>query len=100
MRDEQSDAKRPYHRTNVLDAGVDRVKRSPERPQENPVPTLQVDGITIAVIDHPTAYGLLEAGKRKIGKVRPPDTSPASAGTGTRPTIVPAQTFTLTVDFP
>jgi hypothetical protein len=70
------------------------------------MPTLQVDGRTIAVIDHATAYKLLQASQRQIGKVRPPggdrapDSSPAEVGTVPRSTLAPAATFNLTVDFP
>ena len=70
------------------------------------MPTLQVDGRTIAVIDHATAHKLLQASQRLIGKVRPaggarpPDSSPAEVGTDTRSTPAPAATFNLTVDFP
>jgi hypothetical protein len=70
------------------------------------VPTLQVDGRTIAVIDHATAHKLLQASQRQIGKVRlpggarPPDSSPAEMGTNTQGTLAPAATFDLTVDFP
>lgn len=70
------------------------------------MPTLQVDGRTIAVIDHATAYKLLQASMRQIGKVRPPDgghppdSSPAEVDAAMRSMLAPAATFNLTVDFP
>jgi hypothetical protein len=78
----------------------------PTHQRVNVVPTLQVDGRTIAVIDHTTADKLVQASRRQIGKVRPtegrrpPDSSPAEVGTDTPSTLAPAVTINLAVDFP
>lgn len=106
MKNRRAPAAGPPHPDRIadrtsFDSGMGRVPTGLlQNAQETAVPTLQVDGVTVAVIDHPTAYKLLEAGKRKIGTVRPPDPSSASTSAGTRSIIAPAQTFVLTVDFP